>query len=151
MPTSPNRNVAGNHSASFIGSPPGFEIDDVSLDRILGFELSQRGTRSFGKGVEASRAIRSSHRTPILVEHYDFLFADQKVPSAPNAVVEPRLMPKQWGIAQRPDNKFVPKAWRMPRWAENVAFPKLHEKALNAFSGPHGKALESKAELRSDH
>jgi hypothetical protein len=25
-------------------------------------------------------------------------------------------------------------------WAENVAFPKLHGKALNAFSGPHGKS-----------
>jgi hypothetical protein len=58
-------------------------------------------------------------------------------------------MPKQWGIAQRPDNKFVPKAWRMPRWAENVAFPKLHEKALNAFSGPYEKTAESKAKLKS--
>jgi hypothetical protein len=36
-------------------------------------------------------------------------------------------------------------------WAENVAFPKLHEKALNAFSGPHGKAAESKAQLKSGH
>jgi hypothetical protein len=25
-------------------------------------------------------------------------------------------------------------------WAESVAFPKLHEKALNAFSGPLGKS-----------
>ena len=58
-------------------------------------------------------------------------------------------MPKQRGIAQRPDNKLVPKAGRMPRWAENVAFPELHEKALNAFSGPYEKAAESKAKLKS--
>ncbi|MGB0061011.1 hypothetical protein [Candidatus Binatus sp.] len=58
-------------------------------------------------------------------------------------------MPKQRRIAERPDNKLVSKARRMPRWAENVAFPKLHEKALNAFSGPYEKAAESKAKLKS--
>jgi hypothetical protein len=45
----------------------------------------------------------------------------------------------------------VPKAGFVLLWVENVAFPKLHEKALNAFSGPDEKAMESKAELKSDH
>jgi hypothetical protein len=87
----------------------------------------------------------------LLVQHHDFLFTDQKMPSASDAVVEPSLSAKQGAIAHRPDYKLVPKARFVLLRAEKVAFPKLHEKALNAFSGPHGKAMESKAELKSDH
>jgi hypothetical protein len=84
----------------------------------------------------------------VVVQHDDFLFGDQKVPVASDAVVETSLASKEWAIAQRPDYKFVPKAGRMALWAENVALPKLHEKALNAFSGPPEKMAESKAELK---
>jgi hypothetical protein len=87
----------------------------------------------------------------VFVQHHDFLFRDQKVPSASDAVVEPSLLAKQRGIAHRPDYKLVPKAGFALLCAKNVAFPKLHEKALNAFSGPNGKAKESKAKLKSDY
>jgi len=87
----------------------------------------------------------------VVVQHDDFLFGDQKLPSAPDAVVEPRLTPKQRAVAKGPDNKLVPNAWRMPLRSQKVAFPKLHEKAVNAFSGPHGKAAQSKPKLKLDH
>jgi hypothetical protein len=87
----------------------------------------------------------------VAVEHDDRFFGDQKMPVASNAVVEPSLAPKQRAIAKRPDNKLVPKAGRMPRWAGSAAFPKLHGKALNAQSGPEEKAAESKPKLKSGH
>jgi hypothetical protein len=80
----------------------------------------------------------------LLVQHDDLLFRNEEVPSATDAVVEPSLLAKQRGIAHRPDYKLVPKARFVLLWAENAAFPKLHEKALNAFSGPVGKSYEIK-------
>lgn len=87
----------------------------------------------------------------VVVKHDNFPFTDQKVPVASHAVVETSLAPKQHAIAQRPDYKLVPKARRVLLWAENVAFPELHEKALNAFSGPSEKVAESKAKLNWDY
>ena len=89
-PTSPNRNVAGSQSASFIGVPPGFEIDDISFGGVASFELNQRRTGAFCKGIEAGRAIGTGYRTTVVVKHDDSLFADQKVPVASDAVVAPR-------------------------------------------------------------
>jgi hypothetical protein len=87
----------------------------------------------------------------VVVKYDHFLFADQKVPVTPDAVVAPSLSAKQRAIAQRPDYKLVPNARRVLPWAENVTFPEVHEKALNAFSGPPEKVAESKAKLKLGH
>ena len=65
----------------------------------------------------------------VVIQHDHFLFADQKVPVASDAVVEPTLATKERAISERADSKLVPQASHLlPRSGEVVA-PKFHEKA----------------------
>lgn len=110
----------------------GFEM--VGSDRIPRFERGELGAWSFRKSIEAGRAIGTSHRMTVAVQHDNCFLADQEVPFASDAIVEARFAPKQRAIAERPDYKLVPLR------AGSMAFPELHEKASNAFSGPNETA-----------
>jgi hypothetical protein len=46
----------------------------------------------------------------VVIQDNHFLFADQKVPIASDAVVESGLAPEQRAIGERPDRKLVAKA-----------------------------------------
>jgi len=74
----------------------------------------------------------------VVIQHDHFFFADQKVPVASDAVVEPGLAAKQRAITERADRKFVSKASVMLLRSGGVVSPKLHEKALRHFSSQTG-------------
>jgi hypothetical protein len=69
-------------------------MENISFDWVASLELDQRGSRSLGKSIEAGSAIRTNYWMAVLVQHDDFLFRDQEVPSASDAVVEPSLLAK---------------------------------------------------------
>jgi len=64
-----------------------------------------------------------------VVVHYDYaLFADEKMPVASDAVVEPGLAFEQRADGERPDGKLVPKASVALLRSEEVVAPQFHEK-----------------------
>jgi hypothetical protein len=64
----------------------------------------------------------------VVVQHDHFFFADQKVPVASDAVVEPGLAPKQRAIGERPNGELVPKAFVVLHVCGEVVAPEFHEK-----------------------
>jgi hypothetical protein len=64
----------------------------------------------------------------VVIQDNHFFFADQEVPVASDAVIEPGLAPEQSAVTQRPDGKLVPKASFTALGAEEYGPPNLHEK-----------------------
>jgi hypothetical protein len=70
----------------------------------------------------------------VVIQDDQFFFADEKVPVASDAVVEPNLARKQRANGERPDREFVSQASVMLFRVGEVVSPKLHEKALRHYS-----------------
>src|SRR6202030_2324120 len=82
-------------------------------------------------------------RIAALIEHRDTASADQKIPFAPDAVVNSGSSMKKRAVVQRPDSKFMPKASVvLPRIG--AISPKVHERMSTASFGPDGKARNQK-------
>jgi hypothetical protein len=64
----------------------------------------------------------------VVIQDNHFFFADQEVPVASDAVIEPGLAPEQSAVTQRSDGKLVPKASFTALGAEEYGPPNLHEK-----------------------
>jgi hypothetical protein len=64
----------------------------------------------------------------IVIQHDNFFFAHQKVPVAPDAVVEPGLAAKQGANGERSDRKVMPKLPVVLLGSEEAVATEFHEK-----------------------
>jgi len=93
----------------------------------VSFLRRERRAWSFRESSEAGRAIRTTHRVTVVV-HYDYaLFADEKMPVASDAVVEPRLALEQHAVGERPNSELMSEAFVALLTSGEVVTPKFHE------------------------
>src|SRR5260370_2638050 len=99
----PKANVAGSQIATFISVPPRRYRCGLRFAWNIRGECSEDGARTLLERVKSVGTLNPNQHIADFVEYCDPALANQKVPSAPTAIVNSSFFVQDYAVAMRPD------------------------------------------------